>query len=257
MGAMMKSRNKPESRRKKKGGKADAMSHPANELMFLRDFLNAQSQEEFLASLDEVEARRFGLSWIRRAWKVKNQILEDLRLLTDFVTPSKAIHALRVLVSKLNNLGLTPSWGIWPANPTFNIYSGGKQRGKIPNPGWKRLGAGQGTIQVGKQHFIISMNFENERHPGKYLYALIACALQTGGLEHLRRCQWEKCRRFFLRKDLRRTAYCDEVCADAYDRHNAAERVRKSRERARNAEGNRPKKLLPVRLPLWRAGGKI
>jgi len=137
---------------------------------------------------------------------------------------------LASLINKINGLELVAAWNVWPARQ--NLYK--INQVAVRNPGWK-LGPGQGIIKVGKARLIVSPHFNDGRDPKKYLYGMIISTVQSGAFEYLRRCQWENCRKYFLRKDLRRKAYCSGACAEAYDRSTAAARVKKWRNRQASA----------------------
>src|SRR5215510_11776442 len=73
-------------------------------LGFLVYFLNAQTENAFLEGLDESEAQLFGSNWIKEAWKVREEITEDLKPLIERASTDKATKSLNSLIDKINGL---------------------------------------------------------------------------------------------------------------------------------------------------------
>ena len=199
-------------------------------LEVLTALLHAQSKQFFLAKLTNSDWKLLGTHWMRAAWAARDEILADLEPLLDQINKSKARKALETLIHKVNGIGLKPHWIIWPAVPILTVRS--KKPPivvKIENPAWMRLGPGQGTIEIGGKRYIVLLSIMNWRNAREFLYGVMILAIQSGNLQHLRRCHWKRCNKYFFTADLRRKKYCSADCADASDRADAPERVRKWR----------------------------
>jgi hypothetical protein len=211
-----------------KQGPTRAKRRSLGSLHFFVDFLNAESPKELSRWEPEPNEPSTEAS-VAALWPMRDEVRRDLSCMTD--SPRRgAMEELGILVDKINGLGLVPWWNVWPARRNLFVIDGHP----VPNPGWKP--GRHRNLKTGKHKFIVSMWFNDSADPRKFLYGTVIEALQSGILTRIKRCQWEDCGRYFLREDLRRIAYCSERCANAYDRWDAAERVRKSRERARNSE---------------------
>lgn len=188
-------------------------------LLFLVDFLNATKPEQLMKWAQEEHEPD-----LEALWSLHDQVQKDFSPIVDSVAGTRATKGLASLIDKINDLKLVPIWNVWPARA--DIFKA--RNVTVRNPGWK-LGPGHGTIKVGRERLIVSPHFNAGRDPKKYLYGMIVSGLQSGTLEDLKRCQWEQCRKYFLRKDRRRKAYCSGACAEAFDRSTAAARVKKWR----------------------------
>lgn len=86
-------------------------------------------------------------------------------------------------------------------------------------------------------------NFTKNEREG--LYSSIGYLVESGEIENLRNCQ--RCKKFFEARD-RRQNFCRTKCKDDYHKEaTGAERVRQSRERRREREGQRGKRLAAQR----------
>jgi hypothetical protein len=213
-------------------------------LAFLVDVLNAQTPEA-LDKWREQEGVEFeGVDWIEGVWPFQDELLKDLSPLFDSIPASIAERALSALLEKIEKLEFRCGWQAFPAGRTlFTIRDlARKQEQELPvlNPAYLKLGTGGAKIKIGKaghkKAYIVSMVLPHENEPRKFLYAEVISALQSGTFSHIGRCEWEECRKFFIREDLRRSVYCSEKCARAYDRSAARIRAKEWR-KAKKLEG--------------------
>jgi len=221
----VKTRNKVRKKRKKN------VIQPEPSYMglgLLISLLNSESVLEFIdETLEEDEhgwwhPLHFNESWLKKAWRMRRVILDDLSPLIEGKSRSRAENHLNLLLKKINDMKFKPYWDVWPAGKIGVM--------RLKNPAYEKLGPGQAVLKLGKFRGIVTMEFDIVGDPKRYFYGTIAESLQNGRLNRLKRCQWERCRKLYFAYDGRRTIYCSGGCAKAYDKNDAKERVRKYRE---------------------------
>ena len=189
--------------------------------------LNADSLPAFqldLQNLENSEKVGFHKDWAGRAWGLHDELMQDLRPLVEGKKTSEIKRDLDRLVEKINELGIKPYWDTWPATKSLG--------GEFPsNPAYEKLGVGQRVLKFGKDKWIVTMNINLGDAPRGYFYGAIITAFQSGSFNYFKRCQWKDCRKFFLTPDLKRDTYCTPECGKAYDRADAAKRVKRKRKK--------------------------
>lgn len=196
-----------------------------DELRLLTDLLNSSDLESFHKAVEFSGIREelhLDHVWEREAYDFRDELLTELNPLVEARRRSSAKQYLEQLIEKINDARLRPHWSLWPADKTL-----GGEVGR--NPAYERLGVGQGVLRLGTRKWIVTMDFDFLTSPKKFFYGAIVSALQSGKFNGFKRCQWKECRKFFVTPDLRRDRYCTPECGRAYDRTDAAERVRKKR----------------------------
>jgi len=224
-------------------------------LHFFVDLLNAKSPQDLsrweAASIERdgpfepdepSEAQPCMGPSVAALWPMRDELRDDLACITDRLAGSKPRERLASLLEKINGLERQPCWNVWPAKEHlfFDNYA-------VRNPGWD-LGRGRRIIKVGQQRLIVAHGFNDGLDPKRYLYGMVASALEGGKLQHLKRCQ--NCRRYFLRENLRRRVYCTDICRKADDAHLAPQRVKTWRQTRANSERRllREEQIVPSAL---------
>ncbi len=226
----MKIRSKVRKARKKNVGQSESSNEGLHLLVSL---LNSKSVSEFREKTYDVykdgpwHPLGFNDSWTKKAWQMRRTILDDLTPLVERKSRSRVEDHLIVLLKKINGMEFKPYWDVWPSRKVLWVIN---RKARVENPPYKRLGPGQAVLKLGKFRGIVTVTFDILSDPKRYFYGTIAMSLRDGQLNRFKRCQWERCRKFFIAYDRRRTVYCSGDCGKASDRSGAKERVRKYRE---------------------------
>ncbi len=226
----MKIRSKVRKARKKNVGQSESSNEGLHLLVSL---LNSKSVSEFREkTYDEYKdgpwhPLGFNDRWTIKAWRMRRAILDDLTPLIEGKTTSSVEKYLKALIEKINGIKFKPYWNVWPSRKFYLVIN---QKTLVENAAYKRLGPAQAVLKIGKYRGIVTMTFDILGDPKRYFYGTIAMSLRDGQLNRFKRCQWERCQKFFIAYDRRRKAYCSGDCGKASDRSGAKERVRKYRE---------------------------
>jgi len=179
---------------------------PQMRLNCLLELLNSPTEDAFESKYAPAWEK---LGTASDAWKLRAEILRDLEPLVEPRTPKQARDALSNLVNKINSMRLRCFWVIAPG--TRN-WIDPRDKTKKFNFFWLRLGAEQRVIEFGNEKSIVTMIFFDWGNSRKVLYSIILNALQNGAIEHLRRCKWKDCKKFFTTRDLRKKSFCTAKC---------------------------------------------
>ena len=195
---------------------------------YLLHLLNSQTSDEFISKYNPLW-HQFGPANV--AWLCRDEINRDLTPIVEPISTKQGNNALNELINKINRIGLRCIWVLAPGTQTFVNPADNKE---LFNWFYLRLGTEHRILKVKREKSIVTMMFYDRGNPRKVYYGMIINALQNGAFDHLSRCKWPECRKFFVAEDLRKKSHCSKACKKSTENEDARLRMQKMRSAADN-----------------------
>jgi hypothetical protein len=184
--------------------------------------LNAPTEKHFLSKCEFLMVR---IGSGRAAWRLRGEIIGDLEDLIERRNKSRVFNALLKLVSKVNRIGMKPSWFVWPTKPVGHRLLDSIVGENQFNYLLSKLGPEQAILKLGKVECMVAMVFRHVFDARRFFYGMVINALQNGAIEYLCRCSFKKCRLFFVTHDRRKRSFCCDKCQKGAQNEDSRQRM--------------------------------
>jgi len=213
------------------------------------DWLILESMDQIPDTVHHLLTRNPDGNWVQEAQDLQRELTQYLQPLTQpdvrSIKPAIIRDQLLELVKKINSLDLPSRLSVSPGDHQWHFKGpygphGEEKEVNFPAPHRKDLGPGHGILVFGKSKWIIRETRDGTESPQRYLYGAISESIRSGDFPRLRNCL--ECQTFFVAKDLKQR-HCTPEHREAYHRRGAFDRVKKSRQAAKDRERRRKEKI--------------